>query len=409
MVAYAEVEQLRQVHAWAVAHPALGDDSVLSTDEHPGGAGTPGVAAFTAEPLATALRLSPSSAQRLLADTLDLAHRLPRLWEQTQALLVPVWKARRIATATRSLSVEAANWVDRQLVGAAASMGTAALDRLISTAVARVDAEAQAEREAAERARWDVTLIHPRRWAGTSELTATGDTLVLTDLHARMVEEADTLAAAGDDDPAGARRVKALAHLVRHGADQLAFGFDQAADSARKPAGRPKVRLYLHADLNDVVASGSGGDGIGTVERLGPITRDLLKTWVGHSQVTVVPVIALNLAPHSPRHDPPPRMVEQVVLTDQHCVFPYCQVRARACDLDHVENWRPAEESGADPPRPGTTPDNLAPLCRRHHRLKTAGTWNYDALGPDHYAWTGPHGQELQVVGGTTVPLPGRD
>ena len=153
----------------------------------------------------------------------------------------------------------------------------------------------------------------------------------------------------------------------------------------------------------------SGANGVATAERLGPITLDLLKTWVGHSQVTVVPVIDLNLAPHSPRHDPPPRMVEQVVLTDQHCAFPYCQVHARACDLDHVENWHPPDESDSDPPGPGTTPNNLAPLCRRHHRLKTLGLWHYAVLGLDHYAWTGPHGQSLQVVGGATVPVSGGD
>src|SRR5690606_9242233 len=96
VVAAAEVEELEGVYAWAVAHPALGDEDVLSRDEFPGGEGAPGVAAFTAEPLAAALRISPYAAQALLADTLDLVHRLPRTWDQVQGLLVPVWKARKI-------------------------------------------------------------------------------------------------------------------------------------------------------------------------------------------------------------------------------------------------------------------------------------------------------------------------
>lgn len=143
-----ELAELELVWAWAIAHPATGEADVLSRDDIPGGEGTPGVAAFTAEPLAGALRISPYAAQALLADTLDLLHRLPRLWDQVQMLDVPVWKARRIAKATRDLPLAAVRWVDRQLIGAAGSIGPAALDRLIALAVARVDPEGAKGREA---------------------------------------------------------------------------------------------------------------------------------------------------------------------------------------------------------------------------------------------------------------------
>lgn len=99
-----EVHKLRIAYQWAVAHPAVDScetpdgpalPAVLREPETWGGAGTPTVAAFTAEPLAVALGCSPVSASGLLADTLDLHHRLPLLWDHTRALLVPVWKARR--------------------------------------------------------------------------------------------------------------------------------------------------------------------------------------------------------------------------------------------------------------------------------------------------------------------------
>src|SRR5690554_4321592 len=85
VVALAEVEQLEWVLQWARTHPAQGDTTVLAADEHPGGDGTPAVAAFTAEPLAGALRISPTAAQSLLGDVLDLVHRLPRLWDHVRA------------------------------------------------------------------------------------------------------------------------------------------------------------------------------------------------------------------------------------------------------------------------------------------------------------------------------------
>ncbi len=38
-----------------------------------------------------------------------------------------------------------------------------------------------------------------------------------------------------------------------------------------------------------------------------------------------------------------------------------------------------------------TSTDNLAPLCRRHHRAKTFGHWNYVRLSPGEYLWTSRH------------------
>ncbi|MCD6639387.1 MAG: HNH endonuclease, partial [Nocardioides sp.] len=50
-----------------------------------------------------------------------------------------------------------------------------------------------------------------------------------------------------------------------------------------------------------------------------------------------------------------------------------------------------------------TTPANLAPLCRRHHRAKTSGTWSYERLEPGTYLWTGPGVTALVTTQGTAV------
>lgn len=84
----AEVHKLHIAYHWAIAHPALDAcetpfgptlPAVLAAPESLGGPGTPTVAAFTPEPLAVAMGCSPASASALLADTLDLHHRLPLL------------------------------------------------------------------------------------------------------------------------------------------------------------------------------------------------------------------------------------------------------------------------------------------------------------------------------------------
>ena len=56
--------------------------AALLADESLGGDGTPAVAAFTPEPFALALGMSPSAGAQLIADALDLRHRLPMLWKR---------------------------------------------------------------------------------------------------------------------------------------------------------------------------------------------------------------------------------------------------------------------------------------------------------------------------------------
>ena len=59
--------------------------------------------------------VSTQSAMSLMADALDLRHRLPLLWAKVEALEVAPFKTRRVAADTRSLPFEAARWVDEQL------------------------------------------------------------------------------------------------------------------------------------------------------------------------------------------------------------------------------------------------------------------------------------------------------
>jgi hypothetical protein len=417
-----EVHKLRIAYQWAIAHPPVDAretadgpvlPAVLTEPETLGGAGTPEVAAFTSEPLAIAMGCSPASASSLLADSLDLHHRLPLLWDQARALLVPAWKARRVASRTRGLSFDGARWVDRHVAGRVSSLSAPALDRLVAAAAARCDGDDLAAREEASRSSWDVVLVHPdpHRCSGTSELHATGDTLDLTRFHDVVCAEAEALGALGDADSLGVRKAKALGVIADAQArldltSLVGLPDPEAHQQARREAiGRrdAKVRLYLHASLADVVAATPGATG--SVEALGPATLDLIREWAGRSRITVQPVIhvAADDRWSVDRHDPPPRMADEVRLRDETCVFPWCGRSARQCDLDHRE---PFEDPGDGGPPGQTSPDSLAPLCRRHHRAKTAGRWSYERTGPGSYLWTGPAGLAVLVTSRGTVSLP---
>jgi hypothetical protein len=96
-------------------------------------------------------------------------------------------------------------------------------------------------------------------------------------------------------------------------------------------------------------------------------------------------------------------MAAAVRLRDETCVFPGCGRRAEVCDLDHIDTYVPLDEGGL----PGqTSPANLAPLCRRHHRAKTFGRFSYRRLGDGSYAWTLPTGHTATTDPLTPRPTP---
>ena len=110
-----EFLKLQLAAHWADLHPATADTGVetfggaaLLADESLGGDGTPAVAAFTPEPFALALGLSPSAGAQLIADALDLRHRLPLLWKRVGRLEVPAWQARRVPRQAHRLPKTAA-------------------------------------------------------------------------------------------------------------------------------------------------------------------------------------------------------------------------------------------------------------------------------------------------------------
>jgi hypothetical protein len=407
--------KLRLAHQWCVLHPATEDSGVetpagpnlcgLTTAESLGGEGTPLVAAFAPEPFAAALGVSPSSASALLADVLDLIHRLPKLWARVDALDISAWKARRIAQLTHTLSQEAAAYVDERL--SVSDLGGTFIEAAVAQAVASFHPDEVDARERRGKHAWDVRLEERRAagFDGTSDLSATGDTLDLRKFYDLVCHEAGVLGALGDSDPLGARKAKALGVIADRqaslnlGALDLATGeLSDPAPRTGAPAPSAKTRLYVHLDLHEL----DDLTAVGAVERLGPATIGRIREWVGHSQVTIVPVVDRGRSEGVDPHEPPAWMRELVILRDPHCVFPGCERDSRACDLDHIIPYDPGDETAPGPPGQ-TSPDGLAPLCRRHHRLKTHGRWRYSRAPNGGYTWTDPYGHTHRVTPSGTL------
>ena len=90
----------------------------------------------------------------------------------------------------------------------------------------------------------------------------------------------------------------------------------------------------------------------------------------------------------SPRLYKPTAEVRRFVQArDRICVFLGCTRPARLCDLDHSDpfNLKHPARGGA------TVPENLAPACRHHHRMKTEGAFELTVITPGQSVqWISP-------------------
>ena len=73
--------------------------------------------------------------------------------------------------------------------------------------------------------------------------------------------------------------------------------------------------------------------------------------------------------------------------------LPQLPVPARLCDIDHTTPFdHDHTENGGL-----TVESNLACLCRRHHRLKTDGSWTVRQTGAGNLEWTTPRGDIIRT------------
>jgi hypothetical protein len=235
--------------------------------------------------------------------------------------------------------------------------------------------------------------LHRGHTPATTELVMTLDTPVAVSFDRAVADTAEALKALGDLDDLDdldVRRAKAVGVLAdpQRALDTLTTG----TDPGRSPAGtavKPAATLWLHLDQSALLDLDTFPAPI-TIDGLGTVSSDLLETWLVGTTLIVRPVLDLRCADAVDAHDPPGWMADLVRLRDRHCVFPGCRRASRACDLDHIQEYVPPDDGG---PPDQTRPENLAPLCRRHHRAKTHTAWRYRRLPDGSYRWTSPTGR----------------
>jgi hypothetical protein len=465
----AETRRLQIAAHWADLHP--GDavaESRLPGAEYPvrlGGDGTPTVGDFAPAELGCVLRISDGAADRLIGDALDLRHRLPQIWAAALVGRVPAYQARRIATATRHLSVAQAGWVDAQLAPSLGAVSWGRLETLLQAKIIEADpvgAEQRAALAAQERfvrlgraSEHGLKLIIARATAGDAIwFKATIDRI------------AEILALQGDSDSVEVRRSKAIGILAQparalqllcehqrdewDGATEPAAAAEAAetehhaepADLAEpadvaEPADIAEATDTAETDQNaelDVVADHQSlrlepppfdpdrarpravvyvhlssealtdGSGVVRVEDVGPVLLGRLRSVLGdRCMINLKPVIDLP-AGHTPldSYEIPARLREHLRLRYPADVFPYAAAVSRQIDVDHTIRYLSPDRGGP----PGQTRiGNLGPHVRRHHRCKTHGGWQVRQPEPGSWLWRSPHRRIYLVNASGTHPL----
>ncbi len=412
----AAVEELELALEWARLHPCPANETPAhwgEADLHDeglvplAGPGAPWVAEFAPVDLAAALGITHDAGRQLIADALELAHRLPRLWKRVLAGEVPVWRARLIARETTDLSVKAALFADRLI---------------------------------AATPRGSVRSRQPswcRKRGCTSTPTAPSPTKRKPSPSA--VSGCATARRPSDhrhhDDPGHPRRaaVRPDRHPHRRATSASSATPTNSTSAAHAPSGSSPTPSSPSTSLRTRDAAPSRG-----AVRVPPTSTSTSppQTWQQTSRTARVLPRSRSSARHhraahrlahpvrSSRHQDhpatgprpqrrprpwtstthPTRCAKPWSLRDAHCVFPGCHRDSRACDLDHITEYLPMEDGG---PPGQTRPGNLAPLCRTHHRVKTHTAWHYKRLDDGSYEWTAPTGHQYRVTPASRRTAPG--
>ena len=317
--------------------------------------------------------VSPVTAKQLITDALELRHRLPETWKRVAALEVPAWKGRHVAVLTHTLSLRPPGGSTSRsppgCTGAARRPSTPSSP----TPSPSTTPPGTPNAKPAPRSRPGTSPCTPRPRRSTpppASCTSPATPSSSPTSTASLSRDAVAAGKAGDDQPLGVRKVHALATLFTGAQAATLTGgraASEASDQSRPP---PQTVLYLHLDKTDL--DDDDLVKIGRAERLGPVTTDKIRDWLGNSHR---PHPAgdpdgrrrRRQRPRPTRPDPRPGHPPRPDL-------PLPRLPGRftgSCDLDHVIPYDPAGPPGQ------TRPSNLVPLCRRHHNAKTTGLWRY--------------------------------
>ncbi|WP_300540095.1 HRDC domain-containing protein [uncultured Nocardioides sp.] len=233
-------------NAWVSRFGMPGADTMLEL----AGPGAPEISEFAVVELAAALGRSTDSGRMLLSDAVEARYRLPKVWQRLVDGQVQVWRVRRVTDLTRSLTAEAAAFVDAHLAHAIHTASFTSVKRLVAEAAARFDPETTEMEEVDTAATLHVTLDLTTAWSiGTANGVHLSGLLDRADVKAQ-------LKALGRSDSPVADRMADL-RTVELSAD--------TGDDPERDTGRAAAFAEIRRMADEFLSLDPGGTGRGFV------------------------------------------------------------------------------------------------------------------------------------------------
>lgn len=332
------------------------------------------------EDIASALRLSGSTAQMRIDVARTLVNHLPNVCSALSigdiSPSVATVIAKETASAIRDgLSPLAIYAIEKKALAYAEFHTPAQVASNVRTALAKIAPE---EFESAVSAATDARRVSCYRESdGMSTivaiLPAVDAQLVMSAIEALVIESAD------DARSMDMKRADALTFLATRVLEE--------SQEEIRPHRRP-ISVNVTVDLPTLLGL---AENPGQLAGYGAIPASLARSLATDAQwrrFITDPTTGALLDFGRESYEPPQALVDFLVARDRTCRFPGCRAPARLGDLDHAQSW---EEGGR------TSAQNLGALCRRHHRLKTHGGWKLASEVDGSCTWTSPEGKEYFV------------
>ena len=331
------------------------------------------------EELAPALRVSPGSARNRLAG-LRRRSAQPRLRDAVASGLIIGWHAHLLATDLRHLPAKDQRTViglvlDRHRARRNKGLREWTLSDLRVQAkriAARLDLDLAARRQACHDRR-GIRL----RLQGHGAATLTAD--LADDVASRIFNRLTAIAhgldpeSDGDDGPRSLeqRRADVFTDLLLGSpttaieSDEGGLGGVSVGDGHPAPATVAGTEVAVVIDLATLLRL---ADNPAEIPGCGPVPAEIARQLAADTRwrawITTTTAAGTQVVATSPStYRPTAALARLIRAREPQCRMPGC--RSQITDLDHVTPF----------PAGQTTPSNLGPLCRRHHRMKTHSRW----------------------------------
>lgn len=345
----------------------------------------------TCATLAMATRMSEHLVQRATGDAERLVNHAAAVLESLEAGRISAGHARTITDQLRDVPVEGrAEFLSRVLPVAEATTPPRLRQRArvlreqlhpesITVRAARSETDRRVDFETA-----------PDGMAWVHLFTTAPVAIAIMDRLDSVVTDAHL---ADDDRTCSQQRADAFASLLISG---VTTAEQTDVDGNPSPIAHPvEVQEHVRATVNLTVPVLSLLDADETpaiLDGYGPIDPDtaarLTINAPSMTRVLTHPETGAVLSVGREQYRVPADLQRAVRLRDGRCRAPGCGRRARSCDLDHSLAW---EHGGT------TSVENLACVCRHHHRLKHLPGWHLDHHRDGVLSWTTPDGRRYRT------------